>query len=110
MNSTNSSRGGGTYQEYQVQSKTGSCFPLACLPLDWTGGELVDIVNIVHRCSHLARHPGGVVVNHIERKVRVPVAQHLALRFLMLLLFFVDSLSFFYILIDFMRSCNNAVP
>ena len=56
---------------------------------------MVDIVNTIQRCPHLARHPGGVVVNHIEGEVRVPVAQHLALRFLMLLLFFVDSLCFF---------------
>ena len=71
---------------------------------------MVDIVNIVHRCSHLARHPGGVVVNHIEGEVRVPVAQHLALRFLMLLLIFVDSLCFFDIMIAFMSFCNNAAP
>ena len=56
---------------------------------------MIDIASTVQRCSHLARHPGGVVVNHIEGEVRVPVAQHLALRFLMLLLFFVDSLCFF---------------
>ena len=94
MNSTNSSRGGGTYQEYQVQIKTGSCFPLACLPFDYTGGQVVDFVNTVQRCSHLARHPGGVVVNHIEGEVRMPVAQHLTLIFLMLLLFFLDRLCF----------------
>ena len=56
---------------------------------------MVDIVNTIQRCPHLARHPGGVVVNHIEGEVRVPVAQHLALRFLMLLSIFVDSGSFF---------------
>ena len=71
---------------------------------------MVEIVNTVQRYSHLARHPGGVIINHIEGEVRVPVAQHLALRFLMLLLFFVDSLCFFDILIDFMCSCNNAAP
>ena len=50
---------------------------------------MVDIVNTVQRYSHLARHPGGVVVNHIEGEVRMPVAQHLTFRYMMLLLFFV---------------------
>ena len=71
---------------------------------------MVDIVNTVQRCSHLTRHPGGVVVNHIEGEVRMPVAQHLTLIFLILVLFFLVSLCFFDILIDFMCSCNNAAP
>ena len=71
---------------------------------------MIAIVNTVKRCSYLARHPGGVVVNHIEGEVRMPVAQHLTLIFLMLLLFFLDSLCFFDILIDFMCSCSNAAP
>ena len=73
---------------------------------------MVEFVNRVQSCSHLARHPGGVVVNHIEGEVRMPVAQHLTLRFLRLLLLYVDSLCFFFfdILIDFRCSCNNAAP
>ena len=57
---------------------------------------MVGFVNKVQRCSHLTRHPGGVVVNHIEGEVRMPVAQHLTLRFLRLLLLYVDSLCFFF--------------
>ena len=57
---------------------------------------MIAIVIAVKRCSHLTRHPGGVVVNHIEGEVRMPVAQHLTLRFLRLLLLYVDSLCFFF--------------
>ena len=55
---------------------------------------MIAIVIAVKRCSHLTRHPGGVVVNHIEGEVRMPVAQHLTLIFLMQILFFLDSLCF----------------